>query len=59
MEKMSGKILIHIKEDEVKIKAKKKQKMPKSDKLKKIFGNFFKRAEKMDGTTRKKDILTR
>ena len=59
MEKMSGTILIHIKEDEIKIKAKKKPKVPKSDRLRKIFANFYKRSEKIEGTTKKKDILTR
>ena len=45
MEKIAGKVLVHIQEDEIKIKTtKKKQKIPKSQKLKKIFTNFYKKS---------------
>ena len=43
MEKIAGKILVILHEEEVKIKSRKKIKVPKSDRLKKIFSNFYKR----------------
>jgi hypothetical protein len=41
MQKIEGKILVVLQEDEIKIKTKKKQKSPKSKKLKSIFKSFY------------------
>jgi hypothetical protein len=44
MEKMKEKIVLNLNDDEVKIKSKRRYRLPKSEKLKKIFGNFYKKA---------------
>ena len=44
MEKMEGKVILNLNDDEVKIKSKRKYKLPKSEKLKKIFNSFYKKA---------------
>lgn len=56
---MVGKVLVHVNEDQTKIKFKKKSKYAKSERLKKIFNNFYKKVEKLEGTLKHKDILTR
>jgi hypothetical protein len=59
MEKMEGKIVLNLNDDEVKIKSKRKYRLPKSEKLKKVFNTFYKKAEKFDSSSKRKDIITR
>ena len=56
---MVDKVLVYVQEEQTRIKFKKKNKYAKSERLKKVFNNFYKRSEKLEGTTKHKDILTR
>lgn len=60
-EKKENKVIVSLNDEEVRIKYKKKIKIPKSDKLRKIINNFYKRAEKQEGgsSSRPREVLSR
>ena len=53
---MSGKVIVNCNDNEVKIKNRNKGRIPKSERLKKIIGGFYKRMEKVEGGSKRKEL---
>ena len=53
---MSGKVIVNCNDGEVKIKNKNKAKIPKSERLKKTMATFYKRMEKIEGSSKRREL---